>query len=86
MYSGGCGERGGKNERRGGRERKTISRVVPQRQASMTLYFSSSRAEEEINGLQEDKNIGKGKARGREQWKFEKEHRGRNEYEKIGAE
>lgn len=36
-------ERGNEEEEE---ERKTISRMVPQRQASMTLYLSSSRAEE----------------------------------------
>lgn len=52
--------------REGGGEKKTIRRLVPQRQASMTLYLSSSWAEEEMKSLPEDKNIGKGKTRGME--------------------
>lgn len=51
-----AGEERGKEEEE---ERKTISGLVPQRQASMTLYLSSSWAEEEMKSLQEDKNKGK---------------------------
>lgn len=51
------------NEEKEEKERKTISRLVPQTQASMTLYLSSSWAEQEMKGLQEDKNVGKGKTR-----------------------
>lgn len=51
--------RGGEERGNEEEERKTISRLVPQRQASMTLYLSSSWAEEEMKSLQEDKNKGK---------------------------
>lgn len=44
-------EQGNEEEQR----KKTISRVVSQRQASMTLYLSSPWAEEEMKGLQKDK-------------------------------
>lgn len=54
----------------------------------MTLYLSSPWAEEEMKGLQEDKNIGKGNKGGMEgTMKFwTRAQRHYNEYEKSGAE
>lgn len=60
---------------------------MPQRQASMTLYLSSLWAGEEMKGLQEDKNTGKGKTGGKDGtlkiWTRAQRHY--NECEKSGA-